>query len=92
VKANSEAAQLSVADEGLGISQELLARIFDRFYRAHDAEEREASGLGLGLFIARAFVESHGGRIWAASEGHGKGSTFTVSLPLTSPADNQPHL
>jgi signal transduction histidine kinase len=74
-------AQLSVMDDGVGLSPEVLARIFDRFYRTHDAEEREVSGLGLGLFISRSLVQAHGGRIWAASDGHGKGSTFTVALP-----------
>jgi signal transduction histidine kinase len=74
--------QLSVSDDGLGIEPELLTRIFDRFYRAHDAEEQAVSGLGLGLFITQAIIESHGGRIWATSDGQGRGSTFSAVLPL----------
>jgi signal transduction histidine kinase len=55
--------------------------IFDRFERSVSA--REVSGLGLGLFISRQIVEAHGGKIWVASEGEGKGSTFYVELPLS---------
>ena len=69
--------QVSVADDGPGIAQEDLARIFDRFWRG---PQPRAQGSGLGLTIARELVRAHGGRIWAESE-PGKGSTFTFTLP-----------
>lgn len=77
--------QISVQDTGAGISPEHLPRIFDRFYRIDKSRSRQAGGgSGIGLTIARALVEAHGGRIWAESEGTGKGSTFTVALPASS--------
>lgn len=69
---------LSIADTGIGIAEEDLQRIFERFYKADRA--RSGGGTGLGLSIARHMVESHGGRIWAESE-LGKGSTFFISIP-----------
>lgn len=72
-------ARLSVADRGTGVPAEVLPRLFDRFYRVD--QSGSPSGLGLGLYIARMLVESHGGRIWADSA-PGVGSTFTVVLPL----------
>jgi signal transduction histidine kinase len=72
---------LIVQDSGEGISPEHLPHIFERFYRADWA--RGEGGAGLGLAIARAIVESHGGQISAASDGMaGRGSTFTIRLPL----------
>lgn len=74
---------VSVRDNGLGIPAEHLPHIFDRFYRADKSRSRqEGAGSGVGLTIARALVEAHGGRIWAESEGWGKGSTFTFTLPI----------
>jgi two-component system phosphate regulon sensor histidine kinase PhoR len=69
---------LAISDTGVGIAEEDLKRIFERFYKADRA--RSGGGTGLGLSIARHLVESHGGRIWAESE-LGKGSTFYISLP-----------
>jgi histidine kinase len=76
------AVRFSVRDTGLGIAPEHLPRVFDRFYRADSARTRAAGGSGIGLTIARAIVEAHGGRISAASDGPGRGSTFTFTLPL----------
>jgi len=70
----------SVSDSGHGISRELLPHLFEEFKR--DSKERQIEGTGLGLFIAHGIVEGHKGRIWAESEGSGKGSTFFVELPL----------
>jgi two-component system phosphate regulon sensor histidine kinase PhoR len=67
---------VSVADTGRGISKEQLPYIFDAFYRA----SRDSKGSGLGLFIAKTNIESHGGRIWVEST-PGKGSTFSFTLP-----------
>jgi signal transduction histidine kinase len=78
------AVRFSVRDSGLGIAPEHLPRVFDRFYRADPARARAAGGSGIGLTIARAIVEAHGGRISAASEGLGRGSTFSFTLPAAS--------
>jgi PAS domain S-box-containing protein len=72
-------AHFSVQDHGPGIPKESLDKIFDRFERGHYSKKIE--GLGLGLFISRQIVESHGGKIWVESE-LGRGSTFHVELPL----------
>lgn len=72
--------KLSVTDTGTGIAPEVLAHVFERFYRGDQARQGDESGLGLA--IARSIVELHGGQITAQSEGIGKGSTFTVHLPL----------
>jgi two-component system phosphate regulon sensor histidine kinase PhoR len=73
-------AQLSVTDHGIGIPPEEQQRIFDRFYRAPEAS-RMVGGAGLGLALVRHFAEAHGGRVEVSSE-PGKGSTFTIALPL----------
>jgi two-component system sensor histidine kinase BaeS len=74
---------ISVHDTGMGIPPEHLPHIFDRFYRADASRSRRAGGgSGIGLTIARALVEAHGGRIWAESAGEGQGSTFTFTLPI----------
>jgi two-component system sensor histidine kinase BaeS len=72
-----------VTDNGCGISAEALPHIFDRFYREDKSRSRQAGGgSGIGLTITRHLVEAHGGIIMAESEGEGKGSTFTIHLPL----------
>jgi PAS domain S-box-containing protein len=74
---------LWVKDEGIGIPQEELARIFDRFYRVDNTARRTVGGTGLGLTLVREIVRAHGGRVWADSF-FGKGSTFYVSLPAVA--------
>ena len=68
-------------DSGDGISAEHLPHVFERFYRADVARDRSHGGAGIGLAIAKALAEAHGGRITAASRGPGLGSTFTITLP-----------
>lgn len=80
----SEYAQIQVTDTGIGISADFLPHVFDRFRQADSTTTRPYGGLGLGLAIVHHLVEQHGGAIWANSEGEGKGSTFTVNLPLLS--------
>lgn len=75
-------ARLTVSDTGDGISLEFLPYVFDRFRQAEGSISRKQGGLGLGLAVARHLVELHGGTIRAGSEGLGKGSVFTVDLPL----------
>ena len=72
---------LRVTDNGFGIAPELLPRIFDLFVQGNQPLDRAQGGLGLGLAIVRRFVELHGGYAAVASEGAGRGSTFTVKLP-----------
>jgi signal transduction histidine kinase len=74
-------ATIRVADTGIGIDADVVDRIFDRFYRADEARNRDSGGAGLGLAIAKQLVEEHGGRIWVEST-PGKGTTFTVRLPM----------
>jgi PAS domain S-box-containing protein len=74
---------ISVVDSGVGIAEEFLPHIFERFRQGDSRFAREFGGLGLGLAIARHIVEMHGGTIEAFSEGVGKGSTFKVTLPVS---------
>lgn len=75
-------AQVVVHDTGIGIGPDLLPRVFDRFHQGDSSTTRTHGGLGLGLAIVRHLVEQHGGTISAASAGPGRGSTFTITLPL----------
>jgi len=76
-----ELAVCYVADQGVGIAPEEQEAIFRRFYRIDNRLRRETQGSGLGLFLTRAIVEAHGGRIWVESQ-LGKGSRFVFTLPL----------
>jgi PAS domain S-box-containing protein len=78
--------QVRVQDNGQGISKAFLPHVFERFRQEDSTATREASGLGLGLSIAKQIVELHGGTITAFSEGEGKGCTFTVRVPTLSAA------
>jgi two-component system phosphate regulon sensor histidine kinase PhoR len=73
---------ISVTDEGIGVSPEYFDHIFERFYRVRNIASRQYSGIGLGLFVAKAIVEAHGGNIWLSSN-QGVGSTFYFTLPRT---------
>jgi signal transduction histidine kinase len=79
VAAREGEASFEVRDEGLGIPADALPHLFERFYRARGT--RRLEGSGLGLYICHAIIGAHGGHIWAASEGPGRGSTFCFSLP-----------
>lgn len=72
---------LKVRDNGTGLPKDQLDRIFDQFYQVEDPLIRQHGGLGLGLSITKAIVEKHHGRIWAESDGLGKGCTICISLP-----------
>ncbi|WP_432820882.1 PAS domain S-box protein [Trichloromonas sp.] len=74
--------QVSVADQGIGMSPAQVERMFDKFYRA-DASDTAAQGLGLGMAIARNIIEAHGGRIWVTSE-LGTGTTVSFNLPTAT--------
>jgi signal transduction histidine kinase len=75
-------AWISVQDDGIGIPQDQIDRIFDRFYQVEAHMTRSHGGLGLGLAIVRAVVDAHQGRVWGESDGEGAGARFTVALPL----------
>lgn len=72
---------VSVMDQGMGVSPEHFDHIFERFYRVHNTASREYAGIGLGLFVARAIVDGHGGKIWLTNNQHDIGTTFHVALP-----------
>ena len=73
--------QVQIVDTGSGIAPEDLQHIFQYFYRSEKSRSRKSGGSGIGLALARQFVRSHGGRIWADSE-VGRGTTFTFILPI----------
>jgi signal transduction histidine kinase len=81
---SAEAAQagviVAVRDEGLGIADEHSERIFDRFFRVDQTDNRRGGGSGLGLAITKGIIDGHGGRIWVESA-PGLGSTFRIWLP-----------
>jgi signal transduction histidine kinase len=74
--------KISIADTGIGLKQENLTRIFTPFEQVENSKSRRYPGTGLGLSLTRSLVELHGGKIWAESEGEGKGSTFTFIIPV----------
>lgn len=75
---------ISVTDQGIGINPEYLDHIFERFYRVRNAASNQFAGIGLGLYVTRAIIERHGGRIWVTNN-QGIGSTFTFTLPRKPP-------
>ena len=80
-RVRSDDVQTSVADRGIGIEEQQLEHIFDRFYQVDNASTRKVGGSGLGLSICKAIVEAHNGSIWVESR-PGTGSTFHFTLPL----------
>jgi PAS domain S-box-containing protein len=77
---------LTIEDNGIGMSQALIERVFDLFAQAERASDRSSGGLGVGLALVKSLVELHGGQVSAASEGAGAGSRFKVVLPLPGAA------
>jgi signal transduction histidine kinase len=88
---DGDTAHATVADNGIGIPAADVPHVFDRFHRATNVDDRQFSGMGLGLFICRAIVQEHGGRIWVTST-EGQGTTFHFDLPLeeSTPAADAP--
>ena len=74
---------IKVKDTGVGLPPEMLSCVFDLFTQAERTLDRSEGGLGIGLTIVRNLTEMHGGSVSAASEGLGRGSEFTVTLPLS---------
>ena len=88
LKSNGETAKFTVKDSGIGISEELLPHVFDRFRQADGGAKRQFGGLGLGLTIVKNLVELHGGAVSAFSDGENQGATFVVELPLRPQLDS----
>jgi PAS domain S-box-containing protein len=84
LKSDGKIGRITIADNGIGIAQEHLGKIFEKFYMVDPVLAREKRSLGLGLNIVKNFVDMHHGKIWVESEGKGKGSQFIVELPLNS--------
>ncbi|MET0673405.1 MAG: ATP-binding protein, partial [Microbacterium pygmaeum] len=89
VKAVGEIVEIAVTDRGIGIAEADQERVFERFYRADQARSRRTGGTGLGLAIVKHAIQRHGGevRLWSRP---GRGSTFTIRLPLVEPPADQP--
>ncbi len=84
-------AELRVRDTGVGLAREHLERIFEPFFQVSRGTGRRkgaGGGAGLGLSIVKHLIERHGGRVWAESEGPGRGSTFTIGLQVAAPSDS----
>ncbi len=81
LKKDGDSALVSVADSGIGIPKDQQSQIFSRFFRGTNIRTLETTGTGLGLYIAKAFIEGSGGRIWFKSE-ENKGTTFYFTLPI----------
>lgn len=80
----NDTVSISITDAGIGIAQDMLPKIFEMFAQVDNSLERKQGGLGVGLTLVKNLVEMHGGSVDALSEGLGKGSTFTVTLPIAN--------
>jgi signal transduction histidine kinase len=89
-RAGADRLRVEIADRGIGIERQELRRIFQRFYRASRDVQRQAQGLGLGLFVVRQLVRRQRGSVEARSEGPGRGSRFAVTLRTPPRADAAP--
>jgi signal transduction histidine kinase len=84
LKQHGTEAWIQIRDNGAGIPEDQLTQIFEQFYQVDRHMTRRHGGLGLGLAIVRAIAQAHGGRVWADSDGSGKGSAFTIALPISN--------
>ena len=72
---------VTISDTGVGMSTETLSEVFDKFVRAKNANQVNVTGTGLGLYVAKKMATGMGGKVWAESEGEGKGSSFHIEFP-----------
>ena len=80
--AEGSSIRVEVADNGIGLAKENLEKVFDKFYQVDSSATRSVGGIGMGLPISRELIRLHGGRLWAESEGMGRGSRFIFTLPV----------
>lgn len=80
--ATQREAHIAIVDQGIGIAPQNQKDVFERFYQVDSGSTRKVGGVGIGLALCQKIVQAHAGRLWIESMGEGKGSTFTVSLPL----------
>jgi signal transduction histidine kinase len=86
----NEEATISVRDNGIGIAPDKMPQLFEMFFQAHESLDRAEGGLGIGLSVTKRLVALHGGRVVGSSDGLGKGSEFSVYLPIPSETDGHP--
>lgn len=79
---------IAIQDTGIGIAPDKIKTVFDTIFERTEQAKKTASGAGIGLYLSTQIIKDHGGRVWAESEGEGKGSTFYVELPITKDADS----
>ena len=79
-RADAKEVRIWVSDQGIGIAPAEQSKIFEHFYRVDNASTRKTQGAGLGLFLVKAVIEAHGGRVWVDSQ-PGKGSQFNFTIP-----------
>ncbi len=79
---HEEEVWISITDDGIGLTEDQVQRVFEEFYQVEDHMTRRNGGLGIGLSIAKVLVEAHGGRMWVKSPGIDQGATFVMTLPL----------
>jgi len=82
LKRVDDSEEIKIIDTGEGMTEKELKSLFQMFSRATAGTQLHAEGAGLGLYVARQFIEMHKGKIWAESKGKGRGSTFTIQLPI----------
>ncbi|NTW30486.1 MAG: HAMP domain-containing histidine kinase [Candidatus Moranbacteria bacterium] len=82
---HGDSVHIVVSDTGIGFRSEDGAKLFGKFVRTQETNKVYVSGTGLGLFVGKSFVEAHGGKMWAESDGPGKGSRFHIELPIPNP-------
>jgi len=78
---DTEVVRIIVSDTGIGIDPQEIKELFQKFQRGKEVNHYHTEGTGLGLFVAKKVVDAHHGRIWAESEGAGRGSRFIMELP-----------
>jgi len=79
--------RVTISDTGEGMTKEELSKMFQSFSRGMAGTKLYTQGAGLGLYVARKYMEMHKGKIWAESEGKGKGSTFYIEIPVKQNID-----
>lgn len=90
--ADQDGALLSLTDRGIGLPQDALESVCEPFGRAANATQSNLPGMGLGFYIWRRIADAHGGRLWAESEGEGRGATVCLWLPVKEGGDHGPEV